>query len=304
MLVHSPYLALYALCPQAQLQKELELQASHAKNSAKRLQQLQVRYDSAQQRYESLKNSSMNGGDQRRDSAEPPARATSVDGSDAESTVRLDAALEALDRAKAEASAATQINRVLEQEVSSLKATVDQLRMTLTMKKSIKMPFRDHQSDRMPPSPFSPADEGDGNEGHTEMAAATSSSWQERLSMAERKASLAEREVDDLELEITLREAQEKALKSTIRELEGEIHRLKMAFSSDGVDMEYLKNILVQVFKGAQDELSLLQVVAKILSLSEAEVRQCSDAITARKAQAEAGLIPDLSSLIPSSFLS
>jgi beta-glucosidase-like glycosyl hydrolase len=103
VLVHSPYLALCALCPQAQLQKELELQASHAKNSAKRLQQLQVRYDSAQQRYESLKNSSMNGGDQRRDSAEPPARATSVDGSDAESTVRLDAALEALDRAKAEA---------------------------------------------------------------------------------------------------------------------------------------------------------------------------------------------------------
>ena len=122
--------------------------------------------------------------------------------------------------------------------------------------------------------------------------------------MAERKASLAEREVDDLELEITLREAQAKALKSPIRELEGEIHRPQMAFSSDGVDMEYLKNILVQVFKGAQDELSLLQVVAKILSLSEAEVRQCSDAITARKAQAEAGLIHDLSSLIPSSFLS
>ena len=72
----------------------------------------------------------------------------------------------------------------------------------------------------------------------------SSSRWQSG------RRRVAEREVDDLELEIKLREAQEKALKSTIRELEGEIHRLKMAFSSDGVDMEYLKNILVQLFKG------------------------------------------------------
>ena len=244
----------------------------------------------------------MNVSEQRRDSGQPPA--SSVDDADMDSSARLDEALQALERAKAEASASAQINRVLEQEVSSLRATVGQLRMTLTVKKSIKMPFNDQIRDRMPPSPFSPADEdGDGGAGRAGGTAAASTVLQEQLSMAERKASVAEREVDDLELEIKLREAQEKALKSTIRELEGEIHRLKMAFSSDGVDMEYLKNILVQLFKGAQDELSLLQVVAKILSLSEAEVRQCAEAITARKAEAEAGYLPDLSSLIPTSFL-
>jgi len=244
----------------------------------------------------------MNGNNQWRDSGQPPACPTSDD-TDAESSFRLEEALQALERARAEAEASAQINRVLEQEVSSLRATVDQLRMTLAIKKSIKMPFHDQLGDRMPPSPFSPADECDGNAGQAGTVAAASTSLHEKLSMAERKASLAEREVDDLELEIKLRETQEKALKSTIRELEGEIHRLKMAFNSDGVDMEYLKNILVQVFKGAQDDVSLLQVVAKILSLSEAEVRQCAEAIKARKAQAEAGYLPDLSTLIPTSFL-
>lgn len=235
---------------------------------------------------------------------------TSRVGGDAESNARLEEALHALEKAQAEASATAQINSVLEQEVASLKATVNQLKMTLMMKKSIKTPFYDHVGDRMPPSPFSPAADAADNVGEVPgqgarvEGAATSTSLKEKLSMAERKASNAEKEVDDLELEIKLRETQEKALKSTIRELEGEIHRLKLASHNDGVDMEYLKNILVQVFKGAQDELSLLQVVAKILGLTPEEFKECAKAIKARKTQADAGYLPDLSSLIPTSFMS
>ena len=233
-----------------QLQKELELQASHAKNAATRLQQLQVRYDASQQRYESLKNSAMNGGESSRETGTNGDEAALA----ADTRQRLDEALHALDRARAEASASAQINGVLQEEVSNLKASVKQLRMTLAMKGSIKTPFSDFTAD-VPVSPFSPADDGAGttngrtstNASATTSTAAANTALQEKLTFAERKASAAERELDDLELEIKLRETQERALKDTIRELEGEIVRLKLTATNDGVDIEYLKNILVQV---------------------------------------------------------
>lgn len=305
----------------SQLQKELELQASHAKNAATRIQQLQVRYESVRQRYESLRNSTMDVGEVRANgpmAANGHAEVAAIQR-------KLEEALHALDRAKAEVSASAQINDVLEQEVLSLKATIKQLRLTLAMKGSIKTPFNDLVVD-VPPSPFSPADDAGASEtdhGRGELPAATMdtamataamtatmavpNSLQEKLSIAERKASVAERELDDLELEIRLRETQERALKDTIRELEGEIHRLKLTSTNDGVDIEYLKNILVQVFKGAQDELSLLLVVAKILRLTPEEVGQCTAAVNARKAQVEAGYLgqvqlPDLSSFMPAGW--
>ena len=235
-----------------QLQKELELQASHAKNAATRLQQLQVRYDASQQRYESLKNSAMTGGETSRETATNGDEAALA----ADTRRRLDEALHALDRARAEASASAQINSVLQEEVSNLKASVKQLRMTLAMKGSIKTPFSDFTAD-VAVSPFSPADDdGAGTtngrtstnaSAATSTAAAANTALQEKLTFAERKASAAERELDDLELEIKLRETQERALKDTIRELEGEIVRLKLTATNDGVDIEYLKNILVQV---------------------------------------------------------
>ena len=146
----------------------------------------------------------------------------------------------------------------MQEEVSNLKASVKQLRMTLAMKGSIKTPFSDFTAD-VAVSPFSPADDDDDGAGttngrtSTNASATTSTSTaantalQEKLTFAERKASAAERELDDLELEIKLRETQERALKDTIRELEGEIVRLKLTATNDGVDIEYLKNILVQV---------------------------------------------------------
>lgn len=66
--------------------------------------------------------------------------------------------------------------------------------------------------------------------------------------------------------------------------------------------------LVLQVFKGTQDDLSLLQVVAKILGLTPDEVSQCTAAIKARKAAADAGYLgqlelPDLTSYLPTGFL-
>jgi len=54
---------------------------------------------------------------------------------------------------------------------------------------------------------------------------------------------------------------------------------------------------LIQVFKSARDDLSLLQVVSKILGMTPEEVRSCTEAVNNRKAAAEAGYLPDLPDL-------
>lgn len=242
------------------MKKELEMHMEHARNSTRQYEQLRVRYESYEDRYQSLKN----------ELADAKSTVTKKD------MAELEELKASLDRTEKEKVSLQEVHAVMSGEIADLKAMVQQLKLTLAMKSTTLQAALSDSLDENTRSYHGEASDGDIQR------------LQEELASANRKVSVAEREVDDLEKEVALHSAQEKALKETVRELEREIERIKLA--SKGIDMEYFKNILLKLFETGEDE-SILPVVGTMLQFSPEELKRCQYAIASRR-ELDGGLLP------------
>ncbi len=258
----------------ADMKKDLEMHMEHARNSTRQYDQLRVRYDSFEDRYQSLKNEL--------------AEAKSVTGQkDSAEMEKLQALLDVSDMEK---KSLQEVQAVMQGEIADLKAMVQQLKLTLAMKSST---LQATLSGSLHDDTRNYREEETDNGLHNKAV-------QEELASANRKALAAEREVDDLEKEVALHSAQAKALKETVRELERELERVKLA--SKTVDMEYFKNILLKLFETGEDE-SILPVVGTMLQFSPQELKRCQDAIASRQ-QFEGSLLPTDATATATNYIS
>mmetsp|Transcript_7374 Transcript_7374/g.19047 ORF Transcript_7374/g.19047 Transcript_7374/m.19047 type:complete len:269 (+) Transcript_7374:419-1225(+) len=108
-----------------------------------------------------------------------------------------------------------------------------------------------------------------------------------------------EEEVTDLRKEVALREEQEMVLKEALRETQRTEQRKQT--TQDDVDMEYLKNVVVQLCCTRQQE-ALLPVVAQVLHLSPTEVAKCREAMARYRQEAEPDIVGAASEYISSSW--
>jgi hypothetical protein len=189
-----------------------------------------------------------------------------------------------LSRVEKEKRGLEEVKAVMEGEIADLKAMVKQLKMTLAVKSSLPKSEMHEYVDR---GTFNgpigmPFSNSNGSLSGGEINSERLRQVELDLAAANRKASAAEQEIDDLEKEVSLRHAQEVALKETVRELERELERVKL--TSKGVDMEYFKNILLKLFETGEEE-SLLPVIATMLQFSPAERQRCQTAMEGRKEQ-------------------
>uniref|UniRef100_A0A061QX10 Protein grip n=1 Tax=Tetraselmis sp. GSL018 TaxID=582737 RepID=A0A061QX10_9CHLO len=110
----------------------------------------------------------------------------------------------------------------------------------------------------------------------------------EELTAARRQAAELEDEVSELRKEVQLRDEQERVLKEALRETqrtEAREHTTKNEF-----DMEYLKNVVVQLVCTRQQE-ALLPVIAQVLHLSPAETDKCRAALKRYKEEEEGDVL-------------
>eukprot|EP00898_Chlorokybus_atmophyticus_P007809 jgi/Chlat1/8029/Chrsp7S07765 len=98
----------------------------------------------------------------------------------------------------------------------------------------------------------------------------------EQLAFAERKVMELQEELVEAQQEIELHTAQETALKEAIRELERSKRR-------EGVDMTYLKNIVLKLILSGEVE-TLLPVVGSLLQFTPDEIKRCKDVYDTRQA--------------------
>lgn len=258
----------------AEVNRELEIHKEHARTSTRQYEQLRIRYDSYEDRYQSLKN----------ELAEAKSSASRKDQSEMEGLKMT------LDRSEKERKSLEEVNEVMQGEIVDLKAIIQQLKLTLAMKSTT---LQTTLGDVTP--------EGINVQQNGEIRDEDTQKLQEQLAAATRKVSAAEREVDDLEKEVALHSAQEKALKETVRDLQRELERIKLA--SKTIDMEYFKNILLKLFETGEEE-SILPVVGTILQFSPDELRRCQEAIMARQEEQDAGLLPTDATTTASKYIS
>lgn len=258
----------------AEMKKELEIHMEHARNSTRQYDQLRIRYESFEDRYQSLKN----------ELAEAKSTADKKD-----SAVLGDLQL-SLDRSEKEKKSLQEVNAVMHGEITDLKAMVQQLKLTLAMKSTALQASTSDSIEEyaMAGDPYGEVQDSDMQR------------LQEEIASANRRASAAEREVDDLEKEVALHNAQEKALKETVRELERELERVKLA--SKSIDMEYFKNILLKLFETGEDE-SILPVVGTMLQFSPSELKRCQEAIASRQQQ-DMGILPTDATISATNYIS
>ncbi|KAL3137456.1 hypothetical protein ABBQ38_004747 [Trebouxia sp. C0009 RCD-2024] len=102
----------------------------------------------------------------------------------------------------------------------------------------------------------------------------------EQLAQAHQRASQAEVRVEDLEQDVGLLQQQVAALKEVCQELERQTERAKLVAAHDGVDLEYLKNIMLKLYETGEAA-ALLPVLGTVLKFSPAELKRCQSAVSA-----------------------
>ncbi|KAI8113724.1 hypothetical protein M9435_003717 [Picochlorum sp. BPE23] len=262
----------------ADMEKELKNAKECSKASNRQYEQLRVRLESYDDRFQSLKRQ-LEESKQELLAAKSHHPGSSISEGDYESLKA------ALSRSEKEKLALEEVKVVMEGEIADLKAMIKQLKMTLAMKTSLPKPEIDVDllHHRPGSADFVVSPKVSGSQSATASVAADDlENLHQQLAAANRKASIAEQEVDDLEKEVELRNTQEKALKETVRELERELERVKL--TSKGVDMEYFKNILLKLFETGEEE-SLLPVIGTMLKFSPAELDRCRKALATRREQ-------------------
>ena len=277
----------------ADLEKDLKNSKECTKAATRQYEQLRVRFESYDDRYQSLKT-------QLEESQREVLEAKSTYSASSISATEYENMKASLARAEKEKRGLEEVKAVMEGEIADLKAMVKQLKMTLAVKSTLPKSEVHEYLDRstLNGSIDVPFSNSDNNIRSGEMNSERLRQVELDLAAANRKASAAEQEVDDLEKEVSLRNAQEVALKETVRELERELERVKL--SAKGVDMEYFKNILLKLFETGEEE-SLLPVIATMLQFSPAERQRCQNAMESRKEQS--ALLPTEASANVTSYI-
>ena len=275
------------------LEKDLKNSKECTKAATRQYEQLRVRFESYDDRYQSLKT-------QLEESQREVLEAKSAYSASSISASEYENMKASLSRVEKEKRGLEEVKAVMEGEIADLKAMVKQLKMTLAVKSSLPKSEMHEYVDR---GTFNgpigmPFSNSNGSLSGGEINSERLRQVELDLAAANRKASAAEQEIDDLEKEVSLRHAQEVALKETVRELERELERVKL--TSKGVDMEYFKNILLKLFETGEEE-SLLPVIATMLQFSPAERQRCQDAMEGRKEQS--ALLPTEASANVTSYI-
>lgn len=264
----------------ADMEKELKNAKECSKASNRQYEQLRVRLESYDDRFQSLKRQLEESRQELQAAKSHPAGSSITEGD-------YESLRASLSRSEKEKLALEEVKVVMEGEIVDLKAMIKQLKMTLAMKTSLPKTELDLDMSHLPrqqsSADFVVSPKVSGSQSATPSVAADDlENLHQQLVAANRKASIAEQEVDDLEKEVELRNTQEKALKETVRELERELERVKL--TSKGVDMEYFKNILLKLFETGEEE-SLLPVIGTMLKFSPAELDRCKNALATRREQ-------------------
>ena len=214
----------------AEAEKTMKNATESAKASNRQYEQMKIRQESYDNRIQSLKN--------QLEEAEAELQKTRT------SHVEIDSIKPELAdlRNKAamlekENDSLMEMNKMMETEISDLKSTVKQLRKAITLRNSIQGPdFVDRQNSNGTIGssydyPSSPRYESNND---ASLGSKTIEQLNKDVTLARRRVSETEQEVDDLERELALRSALESALKENVRELQRELDRVKLA-SKEGV---------------------------------------------------------------------
>lgn len=118
---------------------------------------------------------------------------------------------------------------------------------------------------------------------------------EEELAQSQRHILALQQEIEELERENRLHDQQEAMLKTELRNMERSQKR-------EGIDMTYLKNVILKLLETGEVG-ALLPVVATLLQFSPEELTKCQHGVLSAVASSPATAVPDGGST-PNSFFS
>ncbi|TVU39332.1 hypothetical protein EJB05_12745 [Eragrostis curvula] len=116
---------------------------------------------------------------------------------------------------------------------------------------------------------------------------------EEELAQSQRHILALQQEIEELERENRLHDQQEAMLKTELRNMERSQKR-------EGIDMTYLKNVILKLLETGEVG-ALLPVVATLLQFSPDELKKCQQGVLSSVASSQAPAVPDGAST-PNSF--
>eukprot|EP00890_Picochlorum_soloecismus_P000647 jgi/Picsp_1/1583/NSC_05061-R1_protein grip len=267
------------------LERDLKNATESAKAASRQYEHVKVRVESYEDRISSLKNQL----DQARQEL---AEAQSTNWDAEKLKPEIANTKTALVRVEKERNSLLEMKKVMEGEITDLQGTVKQLRRSLSLRASLPLPVNtshDHDQTHTYDSGTDDFLSPQRSRGHANnIKTENTETLNKDIALARKRISEAEQEIDDLEREVALRNTQEIALKDTVRELQRELERVKLA--SKTVDMEYFKNIMLKLFETGEEE-SLLPIVGTMLQFSPPELNRCREGLQQRRAHQNAALL-------------
>jgi predicted nucleic acid-binding Zn-ribbon protein len=211
------------------LERDLKNATESAKAASRQYEHVKVRVESYEDRINSLKNQL----DQARQEL-VEAQSTNWDAEKLKPEIAN--MKTALVRVEKERNSLLEMKKVMEGEITDLQGTVKHLKRSLSLRASLPLPVdtshdQAHAYDSGTDGVLSPQS----SRGHVHsMEMDNTDMLNKDIALARKRISEAEQEIDDLEREVALRNTQEIALKDTVRELQRELERVKLA-SKTGV---------------------------------------------------------------------
>lgn len=238
------------------LERDLKNATESAKAASRQYEHVKVRVESYEDRISSLKNQL----DQARQEV---AEAQSSNWDAEKLKPEIDNIKTALVRVEKERNSLLEMRKVMEGEITDLQGTVKQLRRSLSLRASMPLPV--HASHDQAHAYESGTDDflsPQSSIGHANNIKADA--YNKDISLARKRISEAEQEIDDLEREVALRNAQEIALKDTVRELQRELERVKLA-SKTGTNTECNVLMIIDFLSGLVTNLFLTVFVLQLI---------------------------------------
>jgi DNA repair exonuclease SbcCD ATPase subunit len=118
---------------------------------------------------------------------------------------------------------------------------------------------------------------------------------EEELAQSQRHILALQQEIEELERENRLHDQQEAMLKTELRNMERSQKR-------EGIDMTYLKNVILKLLETGEVG-ALLPVVATLLQFSPDELKKCQQGVFSSVASSQAAALSD-GTTTPNSFFS
>jgi len=245
------------------LERDLKNATESAKAASRQYEHVKVRVESYEDRISSLKNQL----DQARQEL---AEAQSTNWDAEKLKPEIANTKTALVRVEKERNSLLEMKKVMEGEITDLQGTVKQLRRSLSLRASLPLPVNtshDHDQTHTYDSGTDDFLSPQRSRGHANnIKTENTETLNKDIALARKRISEAEQEIDDLEREVALRNAQEIALKDTVRELQRELERVKLA-SKTG-EIYICKVIMILASWLTRSTVFVLQLIWSTLRIS------------------------------------